>query len=274
MTTPYRIGLAIIGLMAVIATGAFVNIMVRGEANEEPAVGKPKVVATAKAVEEAPGGEAAAAPPPAEPTPEAPLVFNHPGSSQAAFGAVGKIPIYSAPNGSPARTLNNPTVEGMQLVLGVKEQQGDWLKVLLPVRPNGTTGWVKKSDVLVKTVPNHIVVEVAKRKLSVFQGSKLLIETPVGVGTQKTPTPIGNFYVDVSVRNPGQGLGAHMLSVAGFSNVLRNFGGGVGQIAIHGTSDLGTVGAFASNGCLRLPNDVVLKVAGMAPPGTPVFVLP
>lgn len=64
-----------------------------------------------------------------------------------------------------------------------------------------------------------------------------------------------------------------MLSVAGFSNVLRNFGGGQGQLAIHGTEAVHTVGPFSSNGCLRLTNEAVTKPAGMAPPGTPVFIL-
>lgn len=208
------------------------------------------------------------------PSPETPLVFKHPGTSQAAFGAIGAIPIHSGPGGPQTKTMRNPTVEGMQVVFGVKEVQGEWLKVQLPARPNGSTGWVRKSDVLVKSVPNHIVIEVAKRKLSVFKGSKLLMETPVGVGTSKTPTPIGNYYVDFSLKNPGTPYGAHLLSVAAFSNVLTNFGGGVGQIAIHGWGNDGSVGTPSSNGCLRLLNKDVTRLAGIASAGTPVFILP
>jgi lipoprotein-anchoring transpeptidase ErfK/SrfK len=224
---------------------------------------------------ESPSSEPVPSESPSEsPSPEAPLVFKHPGASQAAFGAVGQIPIFSAPDGAQTKTMRNPTVEGMQIVFGVKETKGDWLKVQLPARPNGATGWVRKSDVLVKSVPNHIVIEVNKRKLSAFKGSKLLMEAPVGVGTSKTPTPTGNYYVDFSVKNPGSPYGAHMLSVAAFSNVLTNFGGGVGQIAIHGWGNDGSVGAFSSNGCLRLLNKDVTRLAGMAPAGTPVFILP
>ncbi len=231
----------------------------------------PERKATPKASDPAPTASASES---AAPVPDAPLVFDHPGSSKAAYGAIGKIPVFKSAGGAQASTINNPTVEGMQVVFGVLEDKGDWLKVRLPVRPNGATGWVRKEDVLVKSVSNHIVVEVAKRKLSAFKGDKLLMEVPVGVGTDKTPTPIGNFYVDFSVRNPGSPYGAHMLSVAGFSNVLRNFGGGVGQIAIHGWGDDGSVGSASSNGCLRLLNADVRKLAGMSPPGTPVFVVP
>jgi lipoprotein-anchoring transpeptidase ErfK/SrfK len=162
----------------------------------------------------------------------------------------------------------------MRLVLGVQAVQGEWLRVQLPIRPNGTTGWVKKADVALRTVPNHIVIEVQKRKLTAWKGSTLLLESPAGVGTPKTPTPEGKYYVDVSARNPGHGLGVHMLSVSGFSNVLRNFGGGTGQIAIHGTSNMATVGAFSSNGCIRLPNETITRLARIAPTGTPVFILP
>jgi lipoprotein-anchoring transpeptidase ErfK/SrfK len=128
--------------------------------------------------------------------------------------------------------------------------------------------------VSVRSVSNHIVVEVAKRKLSAFSGSQLLMETPVGVGTSRTPTPTGDFYVDISVRNPGGAYGRHMLSVAGFSNVLKTFGRGVGQVAIHGTNNPASVGQFSSNGCMRLSNDAVVQLAGLAPTGTPVFIVP
>jgi lipoprotein-anchoring transpeptidase ErfK/SrfK len=158
--------------------------------------------------------------------------------------------------------------------MSVKERNGDWLKVQVPVRPNETTGWIKSSTVDVRSVPNHIVVEVSKRRLSAFSGSTLLMEAPVGVGKPRTPTPTGNFYVDISLKNPGGAYGRHMLSVAGFSNVLKSFGNGVGQVAIHGTNNPGSVGQFSSNGCMRLNNDTVEQLATLAPTGTPVFVLP
>jgi lipoprotein-anchoring transpeptidase ErfK/SrfK len=264
--------LSIIGVLALIATGAFVWISMDSSAGQ--AVGKrPKV--SSPSPSESPSAAVIAAPTEGPEFSPGPFSFsNHPGATQAAFGALGKIPIFSGPGGGQTRVIDNPTREGMQVVFGVRENQGEWLKVQLPIRPNGTTGWVRASDVVVKTVPNHIVVEVGNRRLSAFKGSQLLMQTKVGVGTPKTPTPTGTFYVDFSVKNPGSPYGAHMLSVAGFSNVLRNFGGGVGQIAIHGWGNDGSVGQMSSNGCLRLTNGDVVRLAGMAPPGTPVFIVP
>ena len=214
-------------------------------------------------------------PPPVEQVPADPLAaFAHPGESLAAQAVVSRVPLYDAPDGAVLQTLNNPTHENVPLVMSVKERSGDWLKVQVPVRPNETTGWIKASTVDLSTVPNHIIVEVSKRKLSAFSGSTLLMETPVGVGKSRTPTPVGNFYVDISLKNPGGAYGAHMLSVAGFSNVLRNFGNGIGQVAIHGTNNPGSVGQYSSNGCMRLNNSAVHQLATLAPPGTPVFILP
>lgn len=277
MTSKNKFVLTIIGVLAAVTTGVFVFILVSsqgGTATKNADVGLAKLAAAgAKAGLE--GTPEAVEAPVETISPTAPLVFDHPGSAQVAEAALAKMPIYpSAGAGSPSRTLDNPTREGMRLVLGVKEVKGEWLRVLLPVRPNGTQGWVKKADVAMRTVPNHIVVELQNRRLTAWKGDQLLLESPAGVGTPKTPTPPGTYYVDVSARNPGNGLGAHMLSISGFSNVLTNFAGGTGQLAIHGTSNMASVGAFSSNGCIRLPNETILKLARIAPTGTPVFVVP
>jgi lipoprotein-anchoring transpeptidase ErfK/SrfK len=273
-----QIILAVVGVMALIATGAtiWLTIAAPGQKSSSGDSGLAKIAAAgAKAgLNDLPG---AVEPPPAEvASPEAPLVFDHPGSTQVADAKPAEMPIYASPGApAPTRKLRNPTPEGVRLVLGVQETQGGWLRVQLPMRPNGSTGWVKSADVELRTVPNHIVIEVQKRKLTAWKGSTLLMESPAGVGKPRTPTPEGKYYIDVSARNPGNGLGVHMLSVSGFSNVLKSFGpGGTGQIAIHGTSNLASVGAFSSNGCIRLPNETITNLARIAPTGTPVFILP
>jgi lipoprotein-anchoring transpeptidase ErfK/SrfK len=38
----------------------------------------------------------------------------------------------------------------------------------------------------------------------------------------------------------------------GYSDVLEQFGTGDGQIALHGTADLGDLGQEVSNGCVRM----------------------
>ena len=279
MRLAYRIVLSVVGAVALFASAILTGMAILPDGAAKSA-GQFATSARAPAALLA-GTVLAAAelpelpPPPPPPVAEAPLLFNHPGSSLAADAIVPRVSVFDSPgSGAPARSLDNPTVEGVPLVFGVVQRRGEWVKVQLPVRPNGSTGWVHASELAVRSVSNHIVVEVAKRRLSAFRGSQLLMEVPVGVGTPRTPTPTGDFYVDISIKNPGGPYGRHMLSVAGFSNVLKTFGRGIGQVAIHGTNNTGSVGQFSSNGCMRLTNEAVLQLAGLAPTGTPVFILP
>ena len=199
-----------------------------------------------------------------------------PTDSLVADAAISSVPIFDAPDAAtPARSMKNPTREGVLLIFGVLEEQGDWLRVMLPMRPNGSVGWVKASDVRVRKVSNRIEVDRSDRKLRAFQGDEMLLEVPVAVGKSVSPTPIARAYVDISVpfKNTGGAYGAHMLSVAAYSEVLTNFGGGVGQIAIHGTNARGSVGKESSNGCIRLYNEDILRLRDLAPAGTPVEIV-
>jgi lipoprotein-anchoring transpeptidase ErfK/SrfK len=62
--------------------------------------------------------------------------------------------------------------------------------------------------------------------------------------------------------------------VAGFSDVLETFGGGVGQIAMHGTNRPDLIGGKVSHGCVRMTNQSITQLKDLAPPGTPVEIVP
>jgi lipoprotein-anchoring transpeptidase ErfK/SrfK len=193
----------------------------------------------------------------------------------AADAARTSIKVYDSPNAPQAsKTLSNPTREGVPLVFSVLAEQGDWLQVRLPMRPNGSTGWVRAQDVRLRKVANRIVVDKSEHRLRAYRGEEVLLDVPAGVGTSSTPTPVGEFYVDISIpfANSSGAYGAHMLSIAGFSEVHFNFGGGIGQLAIHGTNNRGSVGVNSSNGCIRLFNESILRLKELAPTGTPVSV--
>jgi lipoprotein-anchoring transpeptidase ErfK/SrfK len=135
-------------------------------------------------------------------------------------------------------------------------------------------GWVKASEVDVRSVPNRIVISIAQRSLRVLdKDQKAIYETNVAVGKPATPTPLGRFYVDIWLPNPGRPYGSFMLSIAGFSDVLRSFGGGRGQIAMHGWADTSVMGRNVSNGCIRMRNADISHVAELAPLGTPVEII-
>jgi lipoprotein-anchoring transpeptidase ErfK/SrfK len=198
-----------------------------------------------------------------------------PAPAAAARAVVPRLQVYASPGGALARTLANPTIEGQLLNVLVVERRGLWVRVQLPVRPNQTTGWVRLTDVAQYEAPYRIVVRLCAHRLTVFRGGKAVWEQPVAVGAPGTPTPKGSFYVDfVTPMRYGGAYGPFLLSVAGFSDVLHQFGkGGIGQIGIHGTNRPSSIGTSASHGCVRLRNDTLQALVKMVGAGTPVSIV-
>ncbi len=183
------------------------------------------------------------------------------------------IGLYSTPGQPEADdAFDNPTWEGLPLVFLVQQRQGDWLEVQLNTRPNQTTAWIRAADVNLRQVTHRIVVSLAARSLTVYDGQTPVMEAAVAVGDPTTPTPRGNYYVDGAVRTPDPSgvYGPYQISVAAFSEVLMTFGSGVGQIAMHGTNAPSLVGSAVSNGCLRMRNADVTRLANTVEIGTPV----
>lgn len=171
--------------------------------------------------------------------------------------------------------LVNPTWEGLPVVFLVLAKRGGWLHVRVSSRPNDLTAWVRRSEVSLRTVPNRVLIEVGARRVTVLHGDAILLRDTVAVGTDRTPTPLGEFFVDGAVKVPYDTgpYGAYQVSVSGFSEVLQSFGGGVGQIAMHGTNRPELLGQAVSNGCVRMTNDTITKMAELAPSGTPVTIV-
>ena len=156
----------------------------------------------------------------------------------------------------------------------VEEDQGEWLKVLLPIRPNGSTGFVRASDVTVSENPYSIDIELAEHRLTVSKGDEVTIDEPIGVGTASTPTPGGKYYLKELLQppDPNGTYGPYAYGLSGFSNVLQEFNGGDGVIGIHGTNQPEAIGTDVSHGCIRVSNEAITEMAGMLPLGTPVHI--
>ena len=92
-------------------------------------------------------------------------------------------------------SFDNPTWEGLPLVFLVQQRQGDWLEVQLNTRPNQTTAWIRAADVTLRQVTHRVVVSLAARSLTVYEGQTPIMEAPVAIGDPSTPTPRGNYYV-------------------------------------------------------------------------------
>ncbi len=149
-----------------------------------------------------------------------------------------------------------------------------WLQVMLPGRPNGSTGWIAQQGTRKLVTGWHIVVDLAARRVSAYSNGHLLRGFQAVVGKTSTPTPTGEFFVEETLRMPaGEAGGPFALALSARSDVLQEFEGGPGQIAMHGRENLGgTLGAAESHGCIRLATASIEWLAGRIGPGTPVTI--
>ena len=150
-----------------------------------------------------------------------------------------------------------------------------WLKVLLPRRPNGSSGWVRRDQVRIRPITREVVVDLSSRTASLLEDRHKVRSFRVGVGTAGTPTPTGRFYVTVKLRPPqisAAAYGAWALGLSGYSEVHQSFGTGDGQIALHGTYKPWLLGRPVSNGCVRMDNATITLLAETLPLGSPVTI--
>jgi len=169
----------------------------------------------------------------------------------------------------------NPDSFGAAPVFGVVERRGDWLAVVLPVRPNGTRGWVRASDVTLSSTGYRVEVSVSGRRLRLFDGARVVTDVAVVVGRPATPTPTGHLFVTDSIDRPaGSVYGPGILPLSAFSQALDHFDDGVPVIALHGTNRPDRLGTAASNGCIRVDNATIAMLRSTLPLGTPVDVVP
>ncbi len=149
-----------------------------------------------------------------------------------------------------------------------------WLQVMLPGRPDGSTGWIVQNATRKLTTGWRILVDLAARRVRVYLDGRTVRTFQAVVGKPSTPTPTGQFFVEETVQmEPSQAGGPFALALSARSNVLQEFEGGPGQIAIHGRNNLGgTLGAAESHGCIRLATASIDWLAARIGPGTPVMI--
>lgn len=195
-----------------------------------------------------------------------------------AQATVAQVPVYGSPDDhtQPTMKLANPTEDGVPPVFLVRDQQPGWLSVLLPVRPNGSVGWIKQSDVAVSKHFYRMVIELAAHRLTVYYRDSIFMEAPIAVGKGATPTPIGVFYTKELLQppDPNTAYGVYAYGLSGYSNVLTDFANGDGVVGLHGTNDPSGIGHDVSHGCIRLTNDNITRLAKTLPLGVPVIIQP
>ncbi len=159
-------------------------------------------------------------------------------------------------------------------VLGRAGRDGAWLRVRLPGRPNGHTGWISSRRTRPAITPWRIQVSLAARRVVVSRDGRVVRRFPAIVGKPSTPTPRGTFFVEEALRlSPGASGAPYALATSARSNALAEFDGGPGQIALHGTGNLsGALGTAVSHGCIRLAPRAIAWLAARIGAGVPVSI--
>ena len=149
-----------------------------------------------------------------------------------------------------------------------------WLQVLLPGRPNGHTGWIKLRATRAARTGWHLVVNTTTRRVTIYYKGRSMRVFKAIVGKAATPTPRGEFFVEEVIQLRAGDVGAPFaLALSARSNVLQEFAGGPGQIALHGLRNVGgALGTAVSHGCVRLDNAAIRWLNIRIGPGIPVTI--
>ena len=148
-----------------------------------------------------------------------------------------------------------------------------WLKIAVPMRPNGRTGWIVKSAAgPIHGVYRFLVVDRHTLRIRLFVKGKAIWSAPVGIGKPSTPTPSGLFWVREEFVLPDQTFyGPYAFGTSAYASITDWPGGGV--VGLHGTSEPYLIPGRPSHGCIRLRNQDILWLALHVPRGTPVAII-
>ncbi|MHB1172601.1 MAG: L,D-transpeptidase [Lacisediminihabitans sp.] len=190
----------------------------------------------------------------------------------AATASIPRISVYVNPGGAVKLSLANPRPSGGPLTFLVVQSSNGWLEVNLPDRPNGSRGWISASAVSLHGLEYNLRVSTEQNTLALYRNNTLVKTYSVATGTGGTPSPHGSFYLTELLAPSNAGYGPYAFGLSAYSDVLTSFGGGPGQIGLHGTDDSASIGKAVSHGCIRMSNADITTLATELPLGTPITI--
>lgn len=165
-----------------------------------------------------------------------------------------------------------------ELVLALERTTDDagrsWVRVRLPILPNGSTGWVR-AETLGGFHRVRTWLRIDRRRLTatLIRSGRKVFWARVGIGRRYWPTPRGEFYVRDRLEGFGSGgmYGPLAFGLNARSAVLTDWPGG-GFVGIHGTNQPYLLPGRVSHGCIRMKNKDILRLSHRMPVGTPVTI--
>ena len=188
-------------------------------------------------------------------------------------------PVYAGPTSysEQVAVLRLETEDGLpELYLALaraSDRKGEWVRIRLPRRPNGTTGWVRRHNLgRLHRVATQLVVDRSRLHISLYRAGRLVFRAPVGLGKPATPTPAGRFYI--RERFPVRGApmyGTHAIGTSAYAPTLSGWLNG-GIVGIHGTDKPELIPGRPSHGCIRMRNRDIARLYRRVPLGTPLHI--
>ncbi len=183
-----------------------------------------------------------------------------------------ETPVHDAPDGKPLARMPRTMFDDVgNTWLPVIEQQPGWVRVLLPSKPNSSTGWIRSADVDDARTPYVINVHLRTKKLQLVKDGRVTDTWTAGIGKPTAPTPVGRTFLMGAISDPKQTFSPVILPLGTHSPTLDTFGGGPGTVAIHTWPTADVFGKESSDGCIRVPSDALKKLTGV-PLGTLVTI--
>jgi hypothetical protein len=190
----------------------------------------------------------------------------------------GLVRAHRTPGGRAFARFGRLNINGVPMVFAAVDAvmgagcRAAWYRVQLPLKPNGTTGYVRARDVNLRVVRSRVLIDLSRRTVSIYERGRLALTTTAAIGSSATPTPLGGFYVNQRFRaDPAGPYGWAAIGISAFSEVLTGWPQD-GPVAIHGTNRPSLLGLPVSNGCIRISNAAVRRLWRLAPTGTPVLI--
>jgi lipoprotein-anchoring transpeptidase ErfK/SrfK len=181
--------------------------------------------------------------------------------------------IYLRPGGPPVAAL--PVTElGSPTWVPVVQSQPGWDRILLPTRPNRSTGWIyiKRPGLVTAYSAYQIRINLAAYRLTILDAGHSLGSWIVAVGAPATPTPTGRTFLLASMAPLHPTYSPLILPLGLHSNTLDTFGGGPGTVGLHGWPDPAVFGHAVSHGCVRVPA-AALRALSRVPLGSSVVIV-
>ncbi|MGC4175432.1 L,D-transpeptidase [Demequina sp.] len=191
-----------------------------------------------------------------------------------------EIKVSDTPGGDTTMTVKATDVltvpDQTPLVLLTKTIQADAIEVYLPIRPNGSTGWIDPADVDLYETTFQLDVYHADHTMTLSQEGVVVATYPIATGQDEMPTPGGVYFIRelLAQPDPNGAYGPYAYGLSGYSPVLDTYKDGDAVIGIHGTNDPSSIGKDISHGCIRMHNADITELVQtwQLPLGVPVYI--